>query len=251
MKKTCSLTRKQFPLARFCKFCFVLVFCIIAGSNLVSAQDAYTFYTCCPFGGACNAFCPYPSSTVLVTPWGSAGGAQDSQPTFSRDGSQIAFNRDYDIYVMDAAVSPRRITNTANNSDPAWSPDNARIAFVSGRDGQSELYLMNPDGSNVVRLTHNVASGVGRPAWSTDSRRIAFNCQVESGNKDICAINPDGSGFVRLTADPESDSGTTWSPDGLSIAFSTTRYENGPVIAVMKPDGTGVAQLGTGVEGQS
>ena len=116
------------------------------------------------------------------------------------------------------------ITNTANNWAPAWSPGGARIAFASARDtSHGELYLMNPDGSNVARLTYNVASSVGHPAWSPDGGRIAFNCEVESGNSDICLINIDGTGFVRLTTDPASESSPTWSPDSLSIAFNGFR----------------------------
>jgi len=185
-----------------------------------------------------------------VTPFGGTNGFYDTQPTWSADGKQIAFNRNYDIYVTDATgTNPANVTNTVNNRDPAWSPDGTRIAFSTTRDGHSELYLMNPDGSNVVRLTYNIGFSVGHPAWSRDAARIAFNCQVQSGNDDICAINPDGSGFARLTTDPASDSSPTWSPDGMNIAFSTTRYGPNCVIAVMNADGSGVSQVGAGVQG--
>jgi large repetitive protein len=108
---------------------------------------------------------------------------------------------------------------------------------------------MKPDGSAVVRLTYGVASSVWHPAWSPDGGRIAFNCQVESGNSDVCLINSDGTSFVRLTYDPASDAGTTWSPDGASIAFATTRYGPSWEIAVMNADGSGVHQVDAGVGG--
>ena len=228
-----------------------------AGAQTTQTPQAYvtwtfTFNNCCPpGGGACNAWCPpdpSAASTSVVTPFGQTPGPGDTEPTWSADGKQIAFTRYNDIFVMTSATLVN-ITNTGNNQDPAWSPDGTRIAFMTTRDGHSELYLMNPDGSNVVRLTYNVASSVGHPAWSRDSARIAFNCQVQSGNDDICAINPDGSGFARLTTDPASDSGPTWSPDGMTIAFSTTRYDVNSVIAVMNADGSGVSQLGGGVQG--
>ena len=218
-----------------------------AGQTTQTPQMAYVQYgyitdpNCCPpGGGACNAFCPDLEIVTLVTPF---GGTNGTQPTWSADGKQIAFNRNYDIYVTDATgTNPANVTNTVNNRDPAWSPDGARIAFTTTRDGHAELYLMNPDGSNVVRLTYNVGFSVGHPAWSPDGARIAFNCQVVSGNDDICAINPDGSGFARLTTDPTSDSGPTWSPDGMSIVFSTNRYGPNCIIAVMNADGSGVSQ---------
>src|SRR5260370_3591220 len=108
---------------------------------------------------------------------------------------------------------------------------------------------MNPDGSTVVRLTYNIGFSVECPACSRKGARNAFNCQVESGNDDICAINRDAMGFARLPTDPSSDSGPTWSPDGMTIAFSTTRYGPNSVIAVMNADGSGVSQVGAGVQG--
>lgn len=249
---------------RFRQLCFVLVFAMIAVTlartqTTQTPQMAYVQYgyipnpNCCPpGGGACNAFCPDPylETLTVVTPFGGTNGSYDTQPTWSADGTKIAFTRNNDIFVADAnGANAVSITNTANNQDPAWSPAGARIAFMTTRDGHSELYLMNADGSNVVRLTYNVGFSVGRPAWSRDGARIAFNCQVVSGNDDICAINPDGTGFVRLTTDPASDSGPTWSPDGMSIAFSTTRYGPAPVIAVMNADGSGVSQVGVSVQG--
>ena len=56
---------------------------------------------------------------------------------------------------------------------PAWSPDGRKIAFVSDRDGNSEIYVMNADGSGQRRLTRNPAYDAD-PAWSPDGRTIAF-----------------------------------------------------------------------------
>jgi PKD repeat protein len=217
----------------------------ITSASAQTPQLAYVQISCCPpVSGACDATCSYPNS-YLVTPIGGTVGLDDTQPTWSPAAKQIAFTRNNDIFVADAiSNSAVNITNTANNLDPAWSPVGTRIAFTTTRDGHSELYLMNPDGSNVVRLTSNVAYSVGHPAWSHDGTRIAFNCQVETGNDDICAINPDGTGFARLTTDSASGSGPAWSPDSQTIAFSS-QYG----IAVMNPDGSDVRPLGAGVPG--
>jgi PKD repeat protein len=216
-------------------------------------QMAYATLTCCPLtGGACNAFCD-PGSlaySFIVTPFGQTNGPNDTESTCSAGGTDIAFPHSGDIFVMGAGGSLINITNTGNNWAPAWSPDGARIVFASSRDSANgDLYLMNPDGSNVSRLTYNIARSIGHTAWSPDGGRIAFNCEVDSGNSDICAINADGTGFVRLNADPAADVGPTWSPDSAQIAFATGRYGSNLEIATMNADGSGVSQVGTGIIG--
>src|SRR5204862_275405 len=88
--------------------------------------------------------------------------SDDYYPSFSRDGSKIAFvsNRDGNdqIYVMGAvpgAIQSRLTNNTSDNFSPSFSGDGSKIAFASNRDGNSEIYVMNADGSNQTRLSNN------------------------------------------------------------------------------------------------
>ena len=61
---------------------------------------------------------------------------------------------------------PTRLTDDpANDGVPAWSSDGSRIAFMSDRDGNWEIYVMNADGSDQARLTDNPADD-GIPAWA-------------------------------------------------------------------------------------
>ncbi|MBE3088675.1 MAG: PD40 domain-containing protein, partial [Actinobacteria bacterium] len=71
------------------------------------------------------------------------------------------------------------------------------IAFSSDRDGNKEIYIMNSDGSGLVRLTNNDSSD-SLYAWSPDGSKIAFSSDRD-GNKEIYIMNSDGSGLVRLT----------------------------------------------------
>ena len=106
-----------------------------------------------------------PDGLSLMHPDGSnqvrlTSGSADTEPTWSPDGSSIAFSRSSDIYVIPAVGGAAlNLTNhPANDSAAAWSPDGQRIAFASDRGGPLELYLMNADGSGVARLAGNLAS---------------------------------------------------------------------------------------------
>jgi PKD repeat protein len=161
---------------------------------------------------------------------------------WSPDGSRLAFggNREPGIFVLNLGDWSR--TKILNGGwSPTWSPDGTKLAIAAG-----ELYVINADGSGATQLTSSVGF-IGQPDWSPDGATIAFDCEVESGNRDICSINADGTGFVRLTSDPELESGPAFSPDGLTIAFMKTSGEYGQYfnVAFMNSNGTGVS-LGFG-----
>lgn len=112
------------------------------------------------------------------------------------------------------------------------------IAFVSDRDGDAEIYVMNADGSGVEQLTDN-EFGDYFPTWSPDGRRIAFISEREDDVQihDIYVMNADGSGIEQLT-DACNNVSPAWSPDGQRIAFQSRGD-----IYVMYADGSGVEQL--------
>ena len=86
----------------------------------------------------------------------------------------------------------------------ACAEQDARIAFISDRDGNEELYVMNADGSDVTRLTDTGGHISYDHRWSPDGRRIAF-ASDQSGNYEIYVMNSDGSGLVRLTDNTSRD----------------------------------------------
>lgn len=107
----------------------------------------------------------------------------------------------------------------------ACSQDNAKIAFISDRDGNEELYVMNADGSDVTRLTDTGGHISYDHRWSPDGRRIAF-ASDQSGNHEIYVMNADGSGLIQLTHSDRDDSNPAWSPDGQRIAFISGHPED-------------------------
>lgn len=100
------------------------------------------------------------------------------------------------------------------------------IAFVSDRDDNQEIYVMQPDGSAVRRLT-NSQSVDADPAFSPDGRQIAFRSRRD-GTSDIFIIEADGSHPRNLIKDDEKnaydESMPVWSPDGQTLAFITPRF---------------------------
>ena len=126
----------------------------------------------------------------------------------------------------------------AADRDPVWSPDGRKIAFVRNN---SEIYVMNADGSGQRRLARHAALYFA-PAWSPDGRKLAFVSDRDGpfgvSTPEIHVMNVDGSGQRNLTRNPASDSDPVWSPDGRKITF-VRNFE----IYVMNADGTGQTNL--------
>jgi Tol biopolymer transport system component len=187
-----------------------------------------------------------PGGDIFVTRRLTTNTAGDASPSFNHDGTKIAFlsSRDgnEEIYVMDTADTnpedgngdnPTNLTNNAAiDFAPAFSPDGTKIAFVSNRDGNYEIYVMDSDGTDPVNLTNNAAEDVN-PNWSPDGTKIAFTSNRD-GNLDIYVMDADGTEQKRLTRKAAGDYDPAWSPDGTKIAFTSTRGGGDNEIYVMK-----------------
>jgi Tol biopolymer transport system component len=129
---------------------------------------------------------------------------------------RIVFDNHDDVWTINAdGTGLTQLTDSpAYEFDPSWSPDGTRIAFRTERSGETEIWLMNADGTDEHRLTAGLS-----PAWSPDGSLIAF--AGPAGTTGIITlIRPDGTGLRQL---PHTEGGEypTWSPDGTRIAFNS------------------------------
>ena len=171
------------------------------------------------------------------------GGKTATVDVFVESELLIAGNRNgsLKLYWLDRAnlSALRRATNdTSFATDPAISPDGSRIAFVSTRDGNPEIYVMDADGTNITRVTNDPQPD-GRPGFTPDGTGLVFQTQRLVGGKPFTEIYTaalDGTGLKSLTTDSLNQTPSV-SPDGATIAFASTRNKNSD-IWLMSRDGT-------------
>jgi Tol biopolymer transport system component len=173
-------------------------------------------------------------------------GRESFWPSFSGDGSRIAFTTDhdgnYEIYVINAdGTGLTDLTNNpADDYAPSFSPDGSHIAFQSTRDGLTDIYIMDADGTNQTRLT-SYAGDNEFPSFNGNGSRIAFT-STRDGNQEIYVMNADGTSQTRLTHTTANNFYPSFSRDGSRIAFTSDRDGN-QEIYVMNADGTGQTRL--------
>ena len=121
-----------------------------------------------------------------------------------------------------APIKPVKVISSGNRDlAPSFSPDGTRIAFQSDRSGADEIWICNQDGTDPKRLT-SFGHFTGHPQWSPDGRGIAFESQA-AGTSDIYTVSPAGGEPVRITTDPGNEVYPTWSRDGNWIYFGSSR----------------------------
>ncbi len=164
---------------------------------------------------SCSSLFPTPTPPGIAPPPLGGGGGLLAYQT-EDEGTR-------DVYLTRIGGNPTAplTFDTANESFPAWSPDDSQVAFISDRDGNEEIYLLDLQSGVLSNLTQHPAND-RFPSWSPDGRQIAF-VSDRDGNPEIYRISTLNRNVSRLTDDPAEDTFPTWSPDGAQIAFQSDR----------------------------
>jgi hypothetical protein len=194
--------------------------------------------------------------------------ARNFHPRPSPDGSRIAFDSDRDgvrgVFVANAdGTQIRRISGNGFASVPSWSPDGRQLAFVRAEPGAPRvwnLWIANPDGSGLRRVTRHKVGQAWGGSWFPDGRRVAYSVETRLVIVDLAsgasrvlespragrlartpAVSPDGerivfqvqhdgiwivdvqSGDMKRILDDSTAEEFTWSPDGRQVAYHSRR----------------------------
>jgi len=194
-----------------------------------------------------------PGLDIMAMQLGSTFGGFHS----SYDSQWIAYtnseNRDdWDIYVVREDYSDQRQLTGTSGCDwwPVWSPNNQQIAFLSGWEGESNIFLVSANGEGAKQVT-NLPGTNFQMSWSPNGQRIAFVSSVyddeqRSVKQDIYLVNSDGTHLVQLTdTATEHEANPIWSPDGEYILYETynIRDKNLWTIDLLKVDGSNRTRL--------
>jgi Tol biopolymer transport system component len=226
----------------------------------VTAVLASTLFCVLVFGASAHAAFPGANGKIVyaggyiytVDPDGSnptqlSGGAGGNTPTWSPDGSLIAYGGTF-IGVMNADGSGAHFITTLicggcqDELSPSWSPDATRIVYEylctrCGPTGQADLRVVNVDGTGDTALTTDHVSN--NPEWSPDGTKIAYG---RSG-VGLFTMNPDGSGVTQIPNTVSGDSYPSWSPDGKQLAFTRNTGGGHGDLFKINLDGSGLQQL--------
>ncbi|MBN1287034.1 MAG: PD40 domain-containing protein [Anaerolineae bacterium] len=190
----------------------VALLCSAAGLAAVARPEALAFLFP-PSATPTFTYTPTPTHTPTFTP----------TPTFTATSTATATS-------TPTATPTPTPTDTPTPTFTPTPPGVERILYTSERDGDYEIYMMNPDGVDRVRLTDNAADEFN-PKFSPDGRRIAFISDLD-GDNELFVLRLDGGGVAQITENEVEDHTPAWSPDGLSLAFYSERDGNGDIYIV-------------------
>lgn len=200
-------------------------------------------------GGRRDVWLIRPDGTGEFNLTGSLPNSFAEAPVWAPDGLTIAYdglpNSDVlrDVYLVTVGDDPEQYPLTTQpgfDCYPSFSPDGQHIVYMSEREENRDLYIMDLEGNDTERLTTEPTYDY-EPAWSPDGSEIVFVSR-RTGDSEIYIMDVDGSNVRQLTDAPKLDWRPVWSPDGEWILFESWRTGNADIF-MMRADGSDLTQL--------
>ena len=195
----------------------------------------------------------YPGNIIRIldsTPLGSSYSYDESSPSWSPDGKEIAAKRwqgsstDTEIIIFNVSTGEWR--QVTSSSIPewigklSWSPTGSKIVYSANTSesgtSRDDIFIINTDGGNRINLTNDNFTDLS-PSWSPDGAQILFSSKRDGESiYDLWVMDADGKNTRQITNYTQSIYSSAWSPDGEQIVFSTgTWYSE---LYIMDIDGT-------------
>jgi TolB protein len=156
----------------------------------------------------------------------------NSSPTFTPDGKQIMYSSSAGgtccrlfLANLDGTNFHPITHSTYIDTEPKINPKTgAQVAFVSGRSGPQQIYLMTIDGGNIERLTDGTGEA-SNPSWQPDGQFLAFSWTrgFAAGKFNVFIMDVASRHYTQLTHDEGRNENPSWAPDGAHLAFASTR----------------------------
>jgi dipeptidyl aminopeptidase/acylaminoacyl peptidase len=152
----------------------------------------------------------------------------ETDPAFTPDGDNVLFTGSStgtkpEIYTVPlAGGSPVDLTdNSEEDREPDACATDGKVAFVSSRTGDNDIYVMESNGMNQTDLTQVSGSQEIEPSWSPDCSHIAYISSQDAGNFEVYVMDSNGANQTRITSTSAFEREPTWSPDGSLIAYAS------------------------------
>jgi len=203
---------------------------------VVLAATASGAYGLSKIVGVGRASRPHPASSALPSINGKIAFVRTTETSDSRSVAAL-----YEVD-PDGTGLQKVTADDVAMADPAWSPDGTRLAIAASQgsalNGNTQIYVINGDGSDLAQLTRDPLAQNDGPAWSPDGGRIVFSTLSDDlARSGLVLIGADGNGETRVTKG-SIDSSPTWFPDGKQILFVRSP-EGVSELHVVNADGTG------------